>query len=280
MDQPVTVVVISRDRREDLLRSLPRHEAPVVLVDNGSTDGTPAAVRALLPHVRVIELAGNAGAVGRNVGVEAAGTPFVAFADDDSWWAPGALARAAEILTEHPRVGLLAGRVLVGDDERLDPVSAAMAAAPLGADPEGAGPDVFGFLACGAIVRREAFRQVGGFDPVVHFPGEEERVTLDLLEAGWLMSYRDDLVAHHHPSPQRGRAGRRQHLITRNALLTACMRRPWRVVLSQASAGLRAGGPDRSGVIAAGRRLPAALRRRRPVSGPVERRLRELSAAS
>ena len=36
----VTVVVASRNRRTDLLASLPRHEAPVVLVDNASTDGT------------------------------------------------------------------------------------------------------------------------------------------------------------------------------------------------------------------------------------------------
>jgi len=208
MDRSVTVVVISRDRRDDLLRSLPRHEAPVVLVDNGSTDGTAAAVRARLPGVRVIELARNAGAVARNLGVEAAETPYVAFADDDSWWAPGALARAADILTGHPRVGLLAGRVLVGDEERLDPVSAAMAAAPLGAHPEGAGPDVFGFLACGAIVRREAFLQVGGFDPVVHFPGEEERVALDLIEAGQLADVLPGRPGRQPPSVTAARTGR------------------------------------------------------------------------
>src|SRR3954468_15042196 len=127
MDTSVTVVVISRDRREDLLNSLPRHEAPVILVDNGSTDGTAPAVRARLPQVRVIELAENAGAVARNIGVQAAETPYVAFADDDSWWAPGALRRAADILDAHPRVGLLAGRVLVGPQERTDPVSTAMA---------------------------------------------------------------------------------------------------------------------------------------------------------
>ena len=93
------------------------------------------------------------------------------------------------------------------------------------------------------------------------------------------MCYRDDLVANHHPSPRRGPAGRREHLITRKSLLTACMRRPWPVVLSRAAAGLRAGGAARSGVLAAGRRPPSALRRRRPVSDQVERRLRELATA-
>jgi len=99
----VTVVVASRNRRADLLASLPRHEAPVVLVDNGSTDGTVAAVGSALPAVRILPLDRNVGALARTVGVLAAATPYVAFADDDSWWAPGALARAVEVLEAHRR---------------------------------------------------------------------------------------------------------------------------------------------------------------------------------
>lgn len=85
----VTVVVASQNRRADLLVSLPRHEAPVVLVDNASTDGTVQVVRATHPEVTVLPLDRNQGAHGRTLGVARAGTPFVAFADDDSWWAPG-----------------------------------------------------------------------------------------------------------------------------------------------------------------------------------------------
>src|SRR4051794_24653535 len=161
----VTVVIATRNRREDLLRSLPRHEAPVLLVDNGSTDDSVAAVRAAFPQVQVIELPRNVGAVARTIGVQRARTPLVAFADDEGWWAPGARARAAQVFAPHPRLAVLAGRVLVGPAERLDPLSAAMAAAPLGRHPEGAGPDVLGFAACGAVVRRSAFLEVGGFDP-------------------------------------------------------------------------------------------------------------------
>ena len=91
-----TVVVASQNRREELLTTLPRHEAPVVLVDNASTDGTAEAVRAAHPEVTVIALDRNVGARARTVGVRRAGTPFVAFADDDSWWAPGDLARAVD----------------------------------------------------------------------------------------------------------------------------------------------------------------------------------------
>jgi GT2 family glycosyltransferase len=181
----VTVVVASRNRRDDLLASLPRHEAPVILVDNGSTDGTVAAVRAARPEVTVLPLDRNVGARARTIGVARAGTPFVAFADDDSWWAPGDLARAVAILRAHPRLAVLNARILVGPDERLDPVCREMADSALGTAPDLPGPSLLGFVACGAVVRTEAFQAVGGFDPVVKFPGEEERLALDLAAAGW-----------------------------------------------------------------------------------------------
>ncbi|HST63991.1 MAG TPA: glycosyltransferase [Mycobacteriales bacterium] len=266
----VTVVVASRNRRADLLASLPRHEAPVILVDNASTDGSASLS---FPSVRVIPLRRNLGAVARNVGVQAARTPYVAFADDDSWWAPGALERAVRVLDAHPAVAVVTGRMLVGPSERLDPLSAAMAVAPLGTSPGGAGPDVLGFAACAAIVRRSAFLAVGGFDEVVRFPGEEERLSLDLASAGWILSYVDDLVMHHHPSPVRGPATERQAQIVRSALLTALMRRPLSDAWSLASAGLRAGGPARAGVLSAVPRLPGALRNRRPISPELQRRL-------
>lgn len=275
----VTVVVVSRNRRADLLASLAHHETDVVLVDNASTDGSVAAVRSAFPQVRVLSLPRNLGAVARNLGVRAARTPYVAFADDDSWWAPGALGRAAGLLGAYPSVGLLTGRILVGPADRVDPLSTAMATAPLGFSAGGVGPDVLGFAACAAVVRRSAFLAVGGFDEVVRFPGEEERVALDLDAAGWRLSYVDDLVVHHHPSPVRGPASERRTQLVRSALLTAAMRRPWREVLELAADGLRAGGEGRAGVLAAVPRLPAALGRRRVLPPRVEERVRRLALA-
>jgi GT2 family glycosyltransferase len=266
---------MTRDRLFDLRRSLPKHRPPVILVDNGSSDGTTAWVAEHLPHIRVIALAENHGASARNVGVEAADTPYVAFADDDSWWAPDALDTAARIFEEHPRLALLAARMLVGDEEREDPICAQMAASPLGEVDGLPGPAILGFLACGAVVRRSAFLAAGGFDEVVFFGGEEERLALDLLAAGHQLCYAPDVVAHHHPSSSRNGA-RREVRWHRNRVLTALMRRPWPVVARAVVEAARDGRPGRAGVRAAARRSGVALAQRRVVPPEVERARRLL----
>jgi len=265
----VTVVVATRNRCQDLLLTLPRHESPVVLVDNGSTDGSPAVVRDRFAHVEVVELGRNAGATARNVGVEQARTPYVAFADDDSWWASGCLARAAEVLDACPDVALLTARVLVGTEQQPDPVSVAMAEDLLGPDASLPGPAVLGFLACAAVVRREAFLQVGGFDDVIFFGGEEEMLALDLSSAGWQMAYVDELTVHHHPSVSPDRRGRAR-LATRNHLLVTLMRRPWPVLADKTLRAAASGGPGVRATLSALRRAPRAIARRRPLPERVE----------
>ncbi len=273
----VTVVVMSRDRREDLLATLPRHEAPVVLVDNGSTDGTVDAVRAALPEVTVLPLAENVGARARTIGAGHAGTEFVAFADDDSWWAPGDLARAAAVMRAHPRLAVLNARVLVGPEERLDPLCPVLAASPLGTPPHLPGPRLLGFIGCAAMVRLDAFLAVGGFDPVVRFPGEEERLSLDLAAAGWDIAYVDSVTVHHHPSARRHDAAARRAAISRSKVLTAVMRLPARDVARTVAAAVRAGAPERRGLRRALPDLPAALRRRRRLPSSVLADLRLLA---
>jgi GT2 family glycosyltransferase len=270
----VTVVVATRNRRARLLETIPRHEGPVILVDNGSDDGSPDAVEAAFPQVTVVRLGENRGAAARNVGVELAATPYVAFADDDSYWMPGALAGAAGLLRDHPRVGLLSARVLVGPQARLDPVSAAMAAAPLGVPNGSPGPAVLGFLACAVAVRREAFLQVGGFNPKLHVYGEEALFAMDLAAAGWLQTYAPELVVRHLPLPT-GRDNSARHRIeARNRVLTALLRRPPAVVARTTMSAWR---DDRRGVADAARLLPWALRRRRPLPDTVEHALRVLT---
>ncbi len=271
----VTVVVATRNRRERLMETLPRHAAPVILVDNGSDDGGPDAVEAAFPGVDVVRLGENRGAAARNTGVERARTPYVAFADDDSYWAPGSLAQAAKLMDAHPAVALLTAQVLVGPEGRLDPVSAAMAQAPLGV-PDGApGPAVLGFLACAVVVRRDDYIAAGGFRPELHVYGEEALLAMDLAAAGRLLAYTPELTVRHFPLPAGRDNGARRRIEARNRVLTALLRRPAGVVASTVASAWR---EDRGGVWDAARMLPWALRERRSLPAAVERDLRMLAS--
>jgi GT2 family glycosyltransferase len=282
-DPRIGVVVVTRDRIPDLLdalghlRALPERPG-IVVVDNASSDGTVATVRQRHPEVEVIALNENLGAAGRNVGVETMGTPYVAFSDDDSWWAPGSLSRAADLFDAHPRLGLLVARILVGPREREDPICKEMARSPLPEEPDLPGPPVLGFLACAAIVRRSAYLEVGGFQPRLLIGGEEDLLAADLASAGWGLAYAHDVVAHHHPSTTRdARAVRR--LRVRNALWFAWLRRPASTATSHTLRVLGAaprGADARAGLLKALRGLPWALRERRVIPPHVESRLRML----
>jgi N-acetylglucosaminyl-diphospho-decaprenol L-rhamnosyltransferase len=266
-----TVVIATRDRRERLLATLALLEAlperpPIIVVDNASADGTAPTRRH--PGVRVIRCDRDIGAAARTVGAEAASTPLVAFSDDDSWWAPGALARAGDVFAAHPRLGLLAARVLVEPSGRLDPTCERMRTSPLPARPGLPGPAVLGFVACGAVVRREALLESGGFNGRYGFGGEEHLLALDLAAGGWELAYVADVIAHHEPTrrPRPARKVRER----RNDLWSAWLRRP----LPRAAA-LTARGDGRA-LLAALRGLPWVLRERRVVPPELERRLRLL----
>jgi GT2 family glycosyltransferase len=272
----VGVVIATRNRRASVLWTLDRlaelpEQPPLVLVDNASTDGTPGAVRRRHPDVKVVELDANAGGAARNAGVSAHDTPLVAFSDDDSWWAPGALWLAAEQFERSERLGLLAARVLVGPEQRLDATCAAMRRSPLPREPGLPGPAVLGFLACGAVVRRSAFLSVGGFHPRLGVGGEESLLALDLAAAGWQLAYSDDVVAYHHPGGGGARAGRRG-VQARNALWTAWLRRPARRALARTVA--LAAHP--AALFEAARGLPWVVRERRTLPRGVERAARAI----
>jgi GT2 family glycosyltransferase len=282
----VGVVVITRDRRESLLRTLDRLAAlperpPVAVVDNGSADGTAHAVRARHPAVRLLTPGRNLGAVGRNLGAAALATPYVAFSDDDSWWEPGALARAVSLFDAHPRLALIAAATSVGGgDGRPDPLNDVLAASPLGTAPDLPGPSVLGFLACAAVVRREAFLGVGGFHPVLHFGAEERLLALDLAAQGWGLAHCPEVVARHDPDP--GERPGRSTRVRRNDLLTAWMRRPLRCALARTAGLARDSRTDpqaRRALAGAARRLPSALAHRRVLPPWVERRVRALESA-
>lgn len=229
MNARISVVVLTHNRLSEVTRTVGRllalPESPAVIVaDNGSADGTPQILRQRFPEVRVVACAENLGAAGRNCGVAAATTEYVAFSDDDTHWKPGSLAHAVKVLDASPHVAVLSGRVLVGDEAHIDPTCLRMSASPLmrAGLP---GPALIGYMAGACVFRASVFREVGGYEPRLFIGGEESLVSLDVLDRGYSIVYCDELTVTHHPSPARD-AGLRRRLLARNAALVAWLRLP------------------------------------------------------
>lgn len=281
MESRTSFVIASRDRSPELAgvleRLLDTTTCPIVLVDNASEDDSVEMGRRLAARsggrLQVVALTDNLGAVGRNVGVDRCSTPFVAFCDDDSWWEPDATTIAEEVFDAHPTVAVLAGRTVVWPQRSDDPMVELLASSPLGHDPRLPGPSILGFLACSAMVRKEAFVAVGGFSPILHFRGEERLLAWDLAAQGWDLCFCPRLVAHHHPSVVRPPSSSQRARSTRNDVLTTWLRRPVRECVTAGMAFARAAAGDEAHGRALGeaiRLLPSVVRERRRLPAEVE----------
>jgi glycosyltransferase involved in cell wall biosynthesis len=282
---PVTVVIATRNRAAELCRTLAKlQELPerpeITVVDNGSADGTAAAVRDGYPSVTLIRLNRNYGAWARNMAVARAATRYVAFSDDDSWWEPGSLRLACELLDAHAELGLVTGRTLIGSNGAEDPLNAVLAASPL---PRGGlpGPRVLGFLGCAAVARRAAYLRAGGYSRLLGVGGEEQLLAMDLAACGWAVAYSDAMVARHFPSQARDPMARKANE-ERNRVLVGWLRRPLgRALAGTARLAARA-WRDPAARRALARLLPVlprALPARRRLPASVEAQLRVLERA-
>ena len=152
----------------------------VVVVDDGSTDGTVAAARSVRdPRVTVVSTPNQGAASARNAGAAAApAAPYVAFLDSDDEWDAGKLEAQVRYLDAHPdmvAVGCLmrylstTGRPLAGatGQELGDADQRAVARGEL-----------LPFPLSSIVVRRSAFDAAAGFDPCFRHAGAED---LDLM---------------------------------------------------------------------------------------------------
>ncbi|RZU32351.1 glycosyltransferase family 2 protein [Blastococcus saxobsidens] len=285
-DPRVAVVVITHQRRDELLLALDRlvslpEQPQVVVVDNGSTDGTAAAVRERFPQLALIASPENLGAIGRNLGVARLDTPYVAFCDDDTWWEPGSLRTAADVLDTHPRLAVVTARILVEPGSTEDPIVAELRDSPVRGAGWLPGPALGSFLAGASVLRREAFDEVGGFSERLWLGGEEELMAADLAPRGWELCYLPALTVHHQASRARDPHKRRADGI-RNTLWTTWLRRPVRPALRRTVQLLRTVPRDRvtaRGLVAAVRGMPWVLRERRVLPAHAEARFAALEHA-
>lgn len=175
----------------------------VVLVDNASTDGTPAvmrdfAARAPVP-VRIVRETRKGLGAARQAALAAARGGIVACTDDDCYVAPDFLEAILAAFAD-PRLGYISGRILLFDPDDA-PVTIQTATEPK-RFPAGAATGVGEIQGASLAFRREAAIAAGGFDPLLGagtpFPSEDFDFGLRMSASGWDGAYVPELVVHHH----------------------------------------------------------------------------------
>ncbi len=160
-------------------------ELECIVVDDGSTDGTPAVVRRTAaddPRVRLVEIAHGGPSVARNAGIRAATGSLVAFHDSDNLMAPGRLERQVLHLVDHGSDGVF-GRYEV---ELVDDV-----ALPRWVEDR---PERHaGWSWISLLVRREPLQAIGGFDEELRL-GEDLDLIVRLREHGCTIDAADAVV--------------------------------------------------------------------------------------
>jgi GT2 family glycosyltransferase len=179
----------------------------VVVVDNGSSDGSPAMVAAEFPWVILIRNAGNAGfARASNQGIDAARGPLLLLLNPDTLLIPGALVTLMRFMREHADAGA-AGACLLNPDGslqasaypspgllrefwRLFHLDGLMRLSTYPLEKWGAAPHRVDVAqgACLAL-RREALDQVGALDEEFFMYTEEVDLCRRLWRAGWTVNW-------------------------------------------------------------------------------------------
>jgi mycofactocin system glycosyltransferase len=201
-DPEVTAVVPVLDggvRLGELVAALAA-EGPVIVVDDGSRDGS--AERAERAGARVLRHDSPRGpAAARNAGLAAVDSDFVAFLDADCEVTPGWRRGLAELLGADPHLALVAPRVRSAPaDSALARYEESGSPLDLGSDASLVGPErrVAYLPAATMLGRHDALLKVGGFDESMRF-GEDVDLVWRLLAAGHRVRYAPSREVRHRP---------------------------------------------------------------------------------
>ena len=215
----VSIVIPVMNRADELRRCLtsltqltyPREKIQIIVVDDGSSDGSPQVAREfgalLVPSGGV----GLGPAAARNVGAAVAKGEILAFIDSDCTASKTWLCELIAAFDDQA-MAAVGGQVDgMCTESAVDRYESVMSSLSLGARERsgGRGNDTFYLPSCNLLVRCSAFRQAGGFDDSMHV-GEDVDLTWRLRDNGWTISYQPaGNVLHEHRSSIRSFMSRR-----------------------------------------------------------------------
>lgn len=182
----------------------------VVLIDNGSADGSVALVGAQFPNVKIIQHKTNLGfSVGYNVAVPRTRGQILVFLNNDTVVSKGWLDPLVEPLQKQSQVGLTTSKILFFGTNRINAAGGKLKLWT-GANELGYGfdealfsePGLEPFFALGAAmaIRRSLFRQLGGFDDGIFAYGEDVDLSWRARLLGYKVSYVPQSIVYHHHS--------------------------------------------------------------------------------
>jgi glycosyltransferase involved in cell wall biosynthesis len=88
-------------------QDFPAEDVEIVVIDDGSTDGTPEVVGKFAPRVRYVRKENGGQASAFNFGIPMAKGEIIAFLDGDDWWAKPKLSKVMEILSRRSDIGVI-----------------------------------------------------------------------------------------------------------------------------------------------------------------------------
>jgi GT2 family glycosyltransferase len=204
------VVIVNWNLKDDTLacvESVLATGAPasrVIVVDNGSSDGSPEAIAARYgPTIQLVLSATNLGfAAGNNLGIEHAlslGAGWVLLLNNDTRVAPNMLDELARVALSDDRMGILAPLILYYDDpERIWylgdrllpglPLSVSLARGAYDRDQFPPFTPVDFVSGCGMLVKRQVFETVGLFDTCFFMYGEDADLCWRTRSAGFRLA--------------------------------------------------------------------------------------------
>lgn len=207
----VSIIIVSFSTREltlNCLRSLARDQrlppTEVIVIDNGSTDGSAGAIRDEYPEITLIENSVNRGfSVANNQGLAVAKGRFVLFLNTDTIVPVGAVGKMVRFLDKCPEVGIVGSRLLNRDGTvqgscfHSPGLLNAVRASWLGQKelsrkyvPRGTKPAlVEAVVAAAMMIRFSLARRLGGFDEKFFFYFEDLDLCRRVRGLGWEVTY-------------------------------------------------------------------------------------------